>query len=84
MVEELNCQAGSRYLVVWGSNLGFVMLRNAIYSGPHRNATTAAHVRDHEVEMESDKERRLTRRRVQQHTLLFRHHCHSPTLIPWP
>ena len=52
MVEELNCQAGSKYLVVWGLNLGFVMLRNA---------TTAAHVRDHEVEMESDKERRLTR-----------------------
>ena len=39
-----------------------VMLRNAVYSGPHRNATTVAHVRDHEVEMELDAERsrRLT------------------------
>ena len=76
MVEELNCQAGSKYLVVWGSNLGFVMLRNA---------TTAARIRDHEVEIESDKQRRrLTRIRVQQHTLPFRLHCHSPTLVPWP
>lgn len=38
-------------------------LRNAIYSGMHRNATTVVHMRDHEVEMELDAERR----RVQMH-----------------
>ena len=31
-------------------------LRNAIYIGMHRNATTVVHVRDHEVEMELDAE----------------------------
>ena len=38
------------------------MLRNAVCSGAHRNATTVAHVGDHEVEMELDAERsrRLT------------------------
>ena len=42
-----------------------VMLRNALYSGVHRNATTVAHVHDYEVEMESDEERKkLTRVQV--------------------
>ena len=45
--------------VVWGQILVLsVMLRNAIYSGTRRNATTVAHVNDHEVEMELDAERR--------------------------
>ena len=35
-----------------------VTLRNAIYSGAHRNATTVTHVDDHEVEMKLDAERR--------------------------
>ena len=37
-----------------------VTLRNAIYSGARRNATTVTHVDDHEVEMKLDAERRLT------------------------
>ena len=41
-----------------------VMLRNAIYSGACRNPTTAAHMHDHEVEMESDPERRRSLTRV--------------------
>ena len=42
-----------------------VMLRNALYSGVHRNATTVAHVHDYEIKMESDEERKkLTRVQV--------------------
>ena len=46
----------------------FVTLGNAIYSGWCRNATKVTHVHDHEVEMESNAERRrLTRVRVQRY-----------------
>ena len=41
-----------------------VMLKNAIYSGMHRNATTVVHMHDHVVEMELDAARRLTRVQV--------------------
>ena len=35
-----------------------LMLRNAIYSGKHRNATTAACISDYEAEMKLDVERK--------------------------
>ena len=44
---------------MWGLNLSlFGMLSNVIYSGMHKNATTAECVCHHEVEMESDAARR--------------------------
>ena len=44
---------------VWGQILVLsVTLRNAIYSGACRNATTVAHEDDHELEMKLDAERR--------------------------
>ena len=61
-----DCQAGSEAnnRAVRISVLS-ATLRNAIYSGTRRNATTAAHTRDHEVEMELDAERRRRLTNVQ-------------------
>ena len=45
MVEEINCQVGSKYRAVYRSNVGFVMLRNCT----HRNATRAVHMKKEDM-----------------------------------
>ena len=49
-----------------------VMLRNALYSGAHRNATTVAHLHDYEVEMESEEEKEEINKGTSVVTLLSR------------
>ena len=59
--EQISCSVGFES---WFCNAQECNLQRHTY----RNATTAAHVCDHKVEMESDEERKkLTRIRVQQH-----------------